>query len=193
MDNKGPSGPSGPSRRDILLLGAGAFAVAAVPLWRSRRRRLIRRSVPLMGTIAEISVVHKDVQYAQGAIGAAFARLRQVERLMTRFESTSDIGRINLRAAGEPTGISPATARVLREGLLWAESSDGAFDPCLGKISQVWDIGERTAPPMAEQVHRYAGRDLYRKLDLDSWKGRQVVRFAEFTRGLCFYMRCQND
>lgn len=179
MHNKGPSGHSGPSRRDILLLGAGAFAVAAVPLWRSRRSRLVRRSVPLMGTIAEVGVVHRDVQYAQGAIDAAFARLSQVERLMTRYEATSDVGRVNRRAAGEPTGVSPATAHVIRDGLLWAESSNGAFDPCLGKISQVWDIGERTTPPTAEQVHRYAGRNLYKKLDVDSWRGRQVVRFAE--------------
>lgn len=179
MHNKGPSGQSGPSRRDILLLGAGAFAVAAVPMLRSRRRRLIRRSVPLMGTVAEIGVVHRDEHYAQSAIDAGFARLRQIERLMTRFETTSDVGRVNLHAGKEPLGISQLTAGVIRESLLWAESSDGAFDPCLGKISKVWGIGERTTPPLAEQVHRYAGRNLYRELDLDSWRGRSVVRFSE--------------
>jgi thiamine biosynthesis lipoprotein len=179
MHNNGSSGQTGPSRRDILLLGAGAFAVAAVPLWRSRRRNLVRRSVPLMGTIAEIGVVHRDEQYAQGAIDAAFARLRQVERLMTRFETTSDVGRANLRAASEPVGISQATASVLQAGLLWAESSDGAFDPCLGKVSEVWSIGSRTTPPQPDQVHQYAGRNLYRTLDVDSWNSRPVLRFAE--------------
>ncbi|MFC1640083.1 FAD:protein FMN transferase [Gemmatimonadota bacterium] len=179
MHNNGSSGQAGPSRRDILLLGAGAFAVAAVPLWRSRRRNLIRRSVPSMGTIAEIGVVHRDEHYAQGAIDAAFARLRQVERLMTRFEATSDVGRANLRAAAEPVGISQATANVVQAGLLWAESSDGAFDPCLGKVSEIWSIGSRTTPPRAEQVHQYASRNLYRTLDIDSWNGRPVLRFAE--------------
>ena len=132
-----------------------------------------------MGTIAEIGVVHRDDHYAQGAIDAAFARLRQVERLMTRFEPTSDVGRVNLQAAREPIGISQATANVIQAGLLWAESSDGAFDPCLGKISEVWSIGNRTKPPQAEQVHRFAGRNLYRTLDFDSWNGRPVLRFAE--------------
>lgn len=179
MHKKGPSGHPGLSRRDMLLLGVGAFAVASVPLWRSRRRKLIRRRVPLMGTIAEIVVVHRDEHYAQSAMDAAFARLRQVERLMTRFETTSDVGRVNRQAAGEPTVISQATAHVIQEGLLWAESSDGAFDPCLGKISKLWSVGERTTPPRADQVHRYASRSLYHTVDLDSWHGRPVIRFAD--------------
>ncbi len=185
MFKQDPSGFSGsgrspgPSRRDILLLGAGAFAVAAVPLWRSRRSKLIRRSVPLMGTIAEIGVVHRDEQYAHGAIDAAFSRLREVEGLMTRFETTSDVGRANLKAAREPTAVSPATANVLRESLLWAQSSDGVFDPCLGSVSKVWNIGHRTEPPRPDQVRRYAGRNLYRTMDLDTWNGRPVVRFSE--------------
>ncbi len=179
MHKQEPSGFSGPSRRDVLLLGAGAFAVAAVPLWRSRRSKLIRRSVPSMGTIAEIGVVHRDEQYAHGAIDAALSRLRQVERVMTRFDATSDVGRANLQAARQPTGISQETADVLHESLLWAQSSDGVFDPCLGKVSKVWNIGQRSEPPRAEQVHRFAGRKLYRTMDLDTWNDRPVVRFSE--------------
>jgi thiamine biosynthesis lipoprotein len=132
-----------------------------------------------MGTIAEIGVVHRDEHYAHGAIDAAFARLRQVERLMTRFETTSDVGRANLQAVREPTGISSATADVLRESLLWANSSDGVFDPCLGKVSKVWNIGQRSEPPRAEQVHRYAGQNLFRSLDIDACNGRTVVQFTE--------------
>lgn len=179
MHKQEPSGFSGPTRREILILGAGAFAVAAVPLWRTRRQKLVRRTVPLMGTIAEIGVVHRNERYAHGAIDAAFARLRQVERLMTRYETTSDVGRANLEAAGEPTGVSQTTATVIGEGLRWAESSDGAFDPCLGSVSKVWDIGNRAEPPNKERLRRFAGRHLYRALDLDTWSGRPVVRFTE--------------
>ncbi len=179
MHNQSPSGLSGPSRREILLLGAGAFAIAAVPLWRSRRSKLIRRSVPSMGTIAEIGVVHRDEQYAHGAINAAFAELQSVEQLMTRFETTSDVGRANLQAVREPTAVSPATASVLRESLLWAEASDGVFDPCLGKVFKAWDVGHRSEPPRSDLVRRYAGRSLFRTMELDTRNGQPVVHFSE--------------
>lgn len=179
MDRKKSSDVSGPSRRDVLLLGAGAFAVAAVPLWRSRRTKLVRRSIPVMGTIAEVGVVHRDERYAHGAIDAAFAELRQVEQVMTRFTSTSDVGRANNNASRDATGISDATAKVLHEGILWAQSSDGAFDPCLGKVSETWDIGQTDTPPQADRVQRYAGRNLFRTVDLGSLQGKPVVRFNE--------------
>ncbi len=179
MHDQKPSGSSGPSRREFLLLGAGAFAVAVVPLWRSRRTELIRRSVPSMGTIAEIGVVHQDERYAHGAIDAAFAELRRVESLMTRFATTSDVGRANLQTARVPTVISSATADVLYESLLWAQSSNGVFDPCLGSVIKTWDVGHRSEPPKSEQVHRYAGRNLYRTMDLDRRGGQPVVRFSE--------------
>ena len=179
MHKKGSSDQTGPSRRDVLLLGAGVFAVAAVPLLRSRRSKLVRRSVPMMGTIAEIGVVHRDTHYANGAINAAFQRLRQVENLMTRFNTSSDIGRANLDAAREATRISQATATVVRESLLWAEASDGAFDPCIGKLAVLWNVAERSEPPVGGELSRLAGRQLYRTLDLDEWNGTPALRFGE--------------
>ena len=84
----------GPSRREIIALGVGVFVVAAVPFARGRRQ-LVRRTVPMMGTIAEFAVLHRDRFYAHGAIDAAIARLRQMERVMTRFSAASDVGRAN--------------------------------------------------------------------------------------------------
>ncbi len=179
MQRLEPSDHPGPSRREVIVLGVGAFAVAAVPfLWRGRRT-LIRRSVPVMGTIADIGVVHRDPHYAHGAIDAALGQLRYVDRTMTRFSDSSDVGRANLSAAEEPTPITEATASVIEEGLRWAESSDGAFDPCLGRAVSLWDVARRREPPKAHQVRRLAGRQLYRALDLDTWRERPVVRFTE--------------
>ncbi len=81
-----------PSRREFVALGIGAFAiVATLPAALGRRRRLIRRSVPVMGTIADIAVAHRDERYAQAAIDAAIEELRYVDRTMTRFNAESDV------------------------------------------------------------------------------------------------------
>lgn len=171
-----------PTRRQLLWLGVGAFAVAAWPA--IGRRSVVRRSVPVMGTMADIAVVHGDRAQAQVAINAAIAELRQVERWMTRFDVSSDVGRANRDAATEATVVSPETAMVIAAALGWADASSGAFDPCLVRAIELWDVGSRRLPPPPNAFTRLAGRQLYRALDVDTWRGQPAVRFSDPDGGL---------
>ena len=168
-----------PNRREFIALGVGALVVASLPAGLRRRRRLVRRSVPVMGTIADIAVVHRDPRNAQAAIDAAIAELRFVDRTMSRFSSSSDVGRANLEAAVRPVTVTSETARVLEQALRWAEGSDGTFDPCLGRVLALWDVGGRRVPPPADQVARFAGRGLYQFLELGTRAGEPVVLFRD--------------
>jgi thiamine biosynthesis lipoprotein len=132
-----------------------------------------------MGTIADIAVVHRDEPYAQAAIDAAIAELRHVDGRMTRFNGSSEVGVANVKAGSEPVRISRATALVLEEALRWAEASDGAFDPCLGRAMALWDVGVRAEPPPADQVRSLAGRSLYRSLELGELAGGPAVLIAD--------------
>jgi thiamine biosynthesis lipoprotein len=175
-----PASPSGAlTRRQLLALGVGVFAVSAAPFLRGRRARLVRRAVPLMGTVAEIGVVHENPVYAHAAIDVAFSALRRVEALMTRFSPMSDVGRANRLAMHDAVWVAPATAAVLEAALAWASASDGSFDPCIGRAVELWDVEHRTVPPPAALVRRLAGRRLYRTLDLDRTAGHARVRFAD--------------
>jgi len=169
------SGRSLPSRRQFVALGIGALAVVTTPRLFRRRRELVRRTVPVMGTIADVAVVHRDERYAQAAIDAALAELRYVDATMTRFSDGSEVGRANAKAGSEPVRVSRATAKVLEEASRWAEASDGAFDPCLGRAMALWDVGDRAEPPPAEQVRDLAGRRLYRSLELGELAGSPAV------------------
>jgi len=156
-----------PSRRQLIALGVGAFVVAAAPFLRRRGARLVRRTVPVMGTIAELGVVHDDPVAGHAAIDAAVAELRRVEWMMSRYSPTSDVGRANRLAARDAVDVSPSTVAVLEAAIAWAIGSDGAFDPCIGRAVELWDVEHRTAPPPAGDVRRLAGRRLYRALDVD--------------------------
>jgi FAD:protein FMN transferase len=171
--------PRHPSRREFLTLGIGAFVVASVPWAALRRPALVRRSIPVMGTIAEVAVVHRDAAYAQQAIDAAFAALRGVERTMTRFDPASDVGRANLGAAAAPVPVTRATAEVLAEALRWAELSEGAFDPALARVVALWDVGRRTRPLPEEDVRTIAGRRLYQHLEIGRRGDRAVVVYHD--------------
>jgi FAD:protein FMN transferase len=168
----------GPSRREFLVLGAGVFAVAAVGTGWSRQR-LVRRTVPVMGTVAEIAVAARDERGAHAAISAAVEELYAVERLMTRFNVRSDIGRANLNAHRTPVPVSPATAVVVAEGLRWAAVTGSRFDPCIGRAEELWDVTQRSAPPPPDAVGRLAGRALYRGLELGSTGGGSVLIYHD--------------
>jgi thiamine biosynthesis lipoprotein len=130
-----------------------------------------------MGTIADLVVVDSDEAKAQEAIDAAIRELRWVERTMSHFTADSDVGRANLGAASGPVAVTAATAAVLEEALRWAEASDGRFDPCLGRATALWNVGERRMPPSASETQRLAGERLYQELEVDRWRGDHVVRF----------------
>jgi thiamine biosynthesis lipoprotein len=179
--NDGRSG-SAVGRREFLAFGAGVFVVASIPVAMYRRAahpQLIRRSIPVMGTIAEVGVVHRDAATAHAAIDAAFDELRWVERTMTRFTDTSDIGRANLASARNAVGVDPATAMVVSEALRWAAASNGAYDPAVGRTVALWDVQNRHEPPLAGETRRFARRSLYHAVELGQSHGAPVLVYHE--------------
>jgi len=165
-----------PSRREVVALGVGALvAWTRGGALTHRRSQLVRRSLPVMGTVGEIHAVHRDARLASRAIDAAFAELNRVERLMTRFTDWSDIGRAN-RAPGDVVPISTDTAYVVATALEWADRTDGRFDPCLGRLVELWDVSHRAVPPPPEAFGRLAGLGLYRDVDIDRYRDASVLR-----------------
>ena len=154
-----------PDRREFLTLGIGALVVATVPVGLRSRRRLVRRTIPVMGTLAEVTVPSRNEAWAQRAIDAAFTQIRRVESTMTRFRPDSDVGRLN-RSGASWAAVSDDTAAVLERAVRWARSSDGRFDPCLGRASELWDVTRRTVPPESG-VHELASGRLWRSLVID--------------------------
>lgn len=169
-----------PDRRQMLSLGLGAFVVASIPLALRHRPEgeLVRRKIPVMGTIADLTVVGAGRRQAHAALDAAVAELRFVDRMMTAFSRTSDVGRANDRAAQQGVIVGDATAAVVTEGLRWAQGTDGRFDPCLGRATALWDVKQRTTPPAAAQVEGLARRALWRRLDVDVLAGSPCIRYG---------------
>jgi thiamine biosynthesis lipoprotein len=171
-------------RRDFLALGLGAFVVASLPFAarrgaRIRRPGLARRTIPVMGTIAELAVLDPDPRGAQAALDAAVDELRRVEAAFTRFHDTSDIGRANLGAAREAVAVSPATAYVVAEALRWAAGTAGAYDPAIGGAVSLWDVTNRHEPPPARQVSRFAGRQLFHTVEVGRSRRGPVLRYHD--------------
>jgi thiamine biosynthesis lipoprotein len=168
-----------PNRREFLALGVGALAVATLPRALRRRDRLVRRTIPVMGTVAEVAVRHPNEAWAQKAIDAALDELRRVDRTMTRFRDDSDVGRANLAAGRGWVTVSDDTATVLAASLAWARDSEGRFDPCLGRVSELWHVESRHEPPPESQIRSLRADGLYRALEIERTGSAPRVALAD--------------
>lgn len=166
-------------RRQFLALGTGAFALAALPLALRRHVTVARRTLPVMGTIAEITVVDRSEALAQQGIEAVIAELRFVEATMSRFRADSDIGRANAHASREGVRVRRETSDLIETALHWASVSEGRFDPAIGAASELWDVTNRREPPPEELVARLADRSFWRWVDVDRNAAHGTVRFAD--------------
>lgn len=168
----------GPSRRDFLALGAGAFVISTLGV-AVAQRRIVRRSVPVMGTIAELAVVTRDERAGHAALTAAAEELHAVDRMMSRFRADSDIGRANAAANLGPVAVDARTALVVSEALHWAGTTGSSFDPALGRVVDLWDVAHRSSPPDHDAFARLAGRRLYRHVGIDRYRGHDAVVFSD--------------
>jgi thiamine biosynthesis lipoprotein len=166
-------------RREVIVAGLGAFVVALVPLVSRRAPAVIRRSLPIMGTVGEVVAVHPDAATAAVAVDAAFDALARVERLMSRFDPASEIGRANAAAGTGAVHVGSDTATVVRAALHWADASGGRFDPALGIVNEAWAVERRHEPPPPTLLRRVAGRHLYRAVEVAGRRGGAVLALGD--------------
>ncbi len=105
------------------------------------------------------------------ALGAMVQRaLDAVVREMSPWEPLSDLSRYNRASPGSWTPLPPATATVLRRAIAIAQASDGAFDPTLGALADLWGFGPRPfsgGPPEADAVAALRAAGGWKRLALD--------------------------
>src|SRR2546423_10672087 len=91
------------------------------------RSNNFRRARPLLGTLVEISAAGAG-PCVHAAIGAAFAAIERVQRLMSFHDPRSDISRVNRWADRKPIAVDAWTWAVLARAQMISQASAGAFD-----------------------------------------------------------------
>src|SRR5206468_1345598 len=80
----------------------------------------------LMGTRLTIAI---DGPVTGQAFDDAFDEVARLESILSNWKATSEIARLNARAARADVLCSPDLYRAIRLSLEWAETTGGAFDP----------------------------------------------------------------
>jgi thiamine biosynthesis lipoprotein len=95
-----------------------------------------------MGGEVRIVLYASGDRTATTAARAAFAMIAALEDIMSDYRSGSEIRRLE-RRAGEWVTVSEPLFAVLSRSLALARATDGAFDPTVGPVSQLWRDARR--------------------------------------------------
>lgn len=100
----------------------------------------MRRARPLLGTTVEIFADGQPQALLDRAVTAAFSAIELVQKRMSFHDPDSDLTLLNRRAAIEPVGVHPWTARVIRCALRLFHATDGLFDCAIGSELLRWGL-----------------------------------------------------
>jgi FAD:protein FMN transferase len=100
-----------------------------------------------MGTTFRIVLYAPDKAAAETAAKAAFARVAELDGIMSDYKKDSELMRLCARFAkqvGEPVPVGTDLFTVLHKAEELSKASDGAFDITVGPVVQLWRHARRT-------------------------------------------------
>jgi thiamine biosynthesis lipoprotein len=151
----------------LLLAVMAGTAPAAGSMDRALSRYAF--SEPQMGTEARIVVYAHDQAHARRAADAGFARIHQLDAVLSDYRSDSELRRLGERAGQGPVRIGADLFAVLQAAQSLAERSHGAFDVTRGAVTRIWRQARKLdeMPDPARIRHALAAGS-YRDLQLDA-------------------------
>jgi len=97
-----------------------------------------------MGVDARVTVYAKSGQIAETACAAAFARIAELDSIMSDYRKDSELMRLCDKAGGPAVKASIDLFRVLTRAREVSERSNGAFDVTVGPLIALWRPARRT-------------------------------------------------
>jgi len=124
----------------------------------------------------EMAVPIKAVLYASDAVTAnsaaqaAFARIRQLNQVLSDYDSTSELRRLcDTAGEGKAVPVSEDLWRVLCQAQILSERSGGAFDVTVGPVVRLWRRARRSRelpePTQLDEARKLVG---YQRVHLDA-------------------------
>ena len=130
---------------------------------------------PHMGTVFRIVLYDFDPEHAAAAAQAAFARVRELNGILSDYDGSSELNRLcRADSAVHPVLVSEDLWEVLALGQDVAERSGGAFDVTVGPLVRLWRraarLGKLPAPSRLDKARKSIGHSKIRL-----WPARRFV------------------
>lgn len=134
---------------------------------------------PHMGTIFRITFFAPDKETAEKAVKAGFARVAELNQIMSDYLATSELMELckkNATTAGEPIKVSKDLFTILAKGREISELSEGTFDYTVGPVVKLWRRARKSEQmPNAKELEEAMKKVGWKQVQLNAEK--QTVKF----------------
>ncbi|MDO6807547.1 FAD:protein FMN transferase [Zobellia galactanivorans] len=134
----------------------------------ARSQESYSRTLKLMGSRFDITVVDTDSTKAHRYIDMAVADISRIEKLISSWDSLSQTSRINKNAGIRPVKVDKELFDLIERSLAISQLTDGAFDISYASMDALWKFdGSMTTIPAPEAIKRSVSRVGYKKIVLN--------------------------
>lgn len=128
----------------------------------------VHRTLKLMGTRFDITVVAENEDLGYINIDEATAEIARIEALVSAWSPDSETTKINTNAGIRPVKVSDELFSLIQRAQQISEITDGAFDISYSSMDEVWKFdGSLEKKPSQAEVEAAVARIGYRKIILD--------------------------
>ena len=143
----------------LIVLLAGFSTTAQV---------LRKRTVKLMGSRFDITLVARDSLSAEHNIEAVIVEVTRIENLISDWKADSQISQVNKNAGIGPVRVDAEVFALTERALHFSNLTKGAFDISFAAMDRIWKFdGSMTEMPSPEAVKKSVEKVGYAHIVLD--------------------------
>ncbi len=130
---------------------------------------LRKRTVMLMGSRFDISIVASDSLSAERNIDTIIAEVTRIEYLISDWKPETQISEVNNNAGVRPVKVDKEVFELAKRALYFSEITNGAFDISFAAMDRIWKFdGSMTEMPTPEAIKKSVEKVGYKNIILDS-------------------------
>ncbi len=149
-------------RHPIAILAFLLLSVACIA------QKPYKRTLKLMGSRFDITVVANDSISGNKDIDTAVAEISRIEKLMSSWDANSQTSEINRNAGIKPVKVDQELFQLIERAIGISRLTDGAFDISYASMDRIWKFdGSMTAMPSEAEITASVSKVGFQNIVLD--------------------------
>ena len=129
----------------------------------------VKRTLKLMGTRFEITVVAPNEEIGYINIDEAVSEIERIEKIISSWDESSETTLINKNAGIKPVKVSPELFGLIERSKKISEITDGAFDISYASMDKIWKFdGSMQNMPSKQEITKSVAKVGYEKIILNT-------------------------
>ena len=127
------------------------------------------KTVNLMGSVFQITLVDKDSISAHQNISKVIAEIERIENLISEWRPETQISEVNRNAGKKPVKVDKEVFELTKKAIWFSHISNGAFDISIVALDKIWFFdGSMEDLPSKREIKKSIAKVNYKNIILDS-------------------------